>query len=133
MNKLTTAGYFMKRLRDSGYIVDRIFINYSQVDPRAWTVIIDPNVASVLCTCYINDPILGESFFEIHDGGQFIPQRLFKIKTSSIEVFVSYLVKFGINNKAESYSNSRNNYQEDKHFVDKELPEIGAVGHELND
>jgi hypothetical protein len=106
-NKLTTLGYFLKRLRDSGYVVDKMFINYSQVDPRAWTVMIDPGVASVLCTCYINDPMLGESFFEIHDGGQFIPQRLFKIKTNSIEVLIEYLVKFGINNKAESYPHIR--------------------------
>lgn len=106
-NKLTTLGYFMKRLRDSGYVVDKVMMNYGVHDPRAWTVIIDPGVASVMCTCYINDPMLGESFFEIHDGGQFIPQRLFKIKTSSIEVFISYLVKFGINNKSPSYPNNR--------------------------
>jgi hypothetical protein len=107
-NKLTTLGYFVKRLRDSGYVVDKLFINYGQADPRCWTVIIDPAVASVMCTCYVNDPMLGESYFEIHDGGQFIPNRHFKIKTNSIEVFVSYLVQFGINNKAESYPYARN-------------------------
>ncbi len=112
-NKLTTLGYFIKRLRDSGYVVDKMFTSYGPADPRAWTVIIDPNVASVLCTCYINDPMLGESFFEIHDGGQFIPQRLFKIKTNSIEVFVEYLVKFGINNKAESYPHNRHSNRQE--------------------
>ncbi len=132
-NKLTTLGYFMKRLRDSGYVVDRVFTSYSQVDPRAWTVILDPGVASVLCTCYINDPILGESFFEIHDGGQFIPQRLFKIKTNSIEVLVSYLVKFGINNKSDSYPYSRNVPQKETYYIEKELPEVGNIGQEVHD
>jgi hypothetical protein len=45
---------------------------------------------------------MGEEYFELHDGGQFIPDR-FKIKTSSIEVVIEYLVKFGINNKATTY------------------------------
>lgn len=107
-NKLTTLGYFTKRLRDSGYVVDKLFIDYGQHDPRAWSVIIDPGVASVVCTCYVNDPMLGETYFEIHDGGQFIPNRLFKIKTSSVEVFVSHLVQFGINNKSPSYPHGHN-------------------------
>jgi hypothetical protein len=39
----------------------------------------------------------------MYDGGQFIPDH-FKIRTSSIEVVVEYLVKFGINNKASTYA-----------------------------
>lgn len=131
-NKLCTLGYFTKRLRDSGYVVDKVMMNYGIHDPRAWTIIIDPGVASVMCTCYINDPMLGESFFEIHDGGQFIPQRLFKIKTSSIEVFISYLVKFGINNKSSQYPHNRYNQngnrqmemEDDSFKDDKVLEEI---------
>jgi len=102
-NKLTTMGYFIKRLRDSGYVVDRLYLNYSQTDPRSWSVVIDPRGASIFCTCYQNDPSLGSVYFEIYDGYQFIPSR-FKIETSSIETFIEYLVKFGINNKARSYS-----------------------------
>jgi len=101
-NKLTTMGYFIKRLRDSGYIVDKLYTNYSLTDPRSWSVVIDPHCASVFCTCYQNDPNLNCSYFEIYDGGQFIPGR-FKIETSSIESFVGYLVKFGINNKIKNY------------------------------
>lgn len=112
-NKLTTLGYFKKRLRDCGYIVDEVFRSYSQLDPRLWTVIIDPGVASIFCTCYVNankDDIrqsqIGESYFELYDGGQFIPSKV-TIKTSSIEVLVEYLVKFGINNKAPQYPNQK--------------------------
>jgi hypothetical protein len=103
-NKLTTLGYILKRLRDSGYYAHRIFTEYSEGDPRAWTIVIDPGVASVFCTCYINDPDLNESYFELYDGGQFIPGRL-KLKTSSLEVLIEHLVRYGINNKAPDYHN----------------------------
>lgn len=101
-NKITTCSYFIKRLRDSGYVVDKLFGEYAYIDPRSWTVVVDPNVASVIITCYNNHNEMGEEYFELHDGGQFIPDR-FKIKTSSIEVVIEYLVKFGINNKASTY------------------------------
>ena len=101
-NKLTTMGYFMKRLRDSGYVVDRVFTGYSMIDARTWTVVVDPGCASLLVTCYQNDPEPGTSYFEMYDGGRFIPGRL-KLETSSIETFIGYLVKFGINNKYKAY------------------------------
>jgi hypothetical protein len=101
-NKLTTLGYFLKRLRDSGYYAYKIFTDFSDSDSRAWTVIIDPGVSSVFCTCFINDPYLDESYFELYDGGSFIPGR-YKLKTDSFEVFVEHLVKFGINNKTPDY------------------------------
>ena len=94
-NKLTTLGYTLKRFRDSGYKANKLFAEYADIDPRAWTIIIDPGVASVFCTCYINDPYIGETFFEIFDGNQYIPGRL-KIQTSSFEVIVEHLVKYNI-------------------------------------
>lgn len=103
-NKITTQSYFVKRLKDSGYVVYKIFDEYGETDPRSWTVIIDPGYASVLCTCYVNDKnMLGDTYFELYDGGQFIPEK-FKLKTDSIEVIISYLVKYGINNKSEHYN-----------------------------
>lgn len=108
-NKLTTLGYFMKRLRDSGYVVDRLYTNYSVTDPRAWSVVIDPYCASIFCTCYQNDPELNASYFEMYDGGQFIKPGRVKIETSSIEVFIQYLVQFGINNKSRYYAENAEN------------------------
>ena len=105
-NKLTTLGYVLKRLRDSGYYVHKLFTDYSSADPRAWTIIIDPGVASVFCTCYVEDPVLEETYIELYDCGQFIPGRL-KLKTDSFEVLVEYLVKCGIHNKAESYPSDK--------------------------
>ena len=103
-NKVTTQSYFIKRLKDSGYMVYKIFDGYSEADPRNWTVMIDPGNASVFCTCYVNHKdLFGETFFEFYDGGQFIPEK-FKLKTDSIEVIISYLVKYGINNKSNIYN-----------------------------
>lgn len=111
-NKLAKQAYFIMRLRGSGYNVERIFpklsgedgtvqLGYSKSDSRMWTIIINPGQASVFCTCYVNngenDDINPKSkcFFEIYDGGQFIPGR-FKIDTASIEVFIERLMKLGI-------------------------------------
>jgi hypothetical protein len=92
----------LKRLRDSGYYAYKLFNDYNEGDPRAWTIVIDPGFASVFCTCYVNDPFIGSSYFEFHDGGRFIPGRL-KITTQSFEVLIEKLVYYGINNKSESY------------------------------
>lgn len=94
-NKITTLGYLLKRLRDSGYIANKLFANFGEADPRAWTVVIEPGKRSVFCTCYINDPYIGENYLELHDGGQYIPGRL-KIQTSSFEVLVQHLTQYGI-------------------------------------
>lgn len=101
-NKLTTVGYFIKRLRDSGYVTNKVFTDYSKIDPRSWTVVVDPRNSSVFITCYNNHNSMGEEYFELHDGGQFLPDR-FKLKTSSIETIIEYLVRFNINNKSISY------------------------------
>lgn len=101
-NKLTTVGYFIKRLRDSGYVTNKVFTDYAKIDPRSWTVVVDPRNSSVFITCYNNHNSMGEEYFELHDGGQFLPDR-FKLKTSSIETIIEYLVRFNINNKSNSY------------------------------
>jgi hypothetical protein len=102
-NKITTCSYFIKRLRDSGYVADKLYADFNVSDPRSWVVLVDPSVASVFITCYNNHNELGEEYFEMYDGGRFIPDG-FKIKTSSIEVIIEYLVNFGINNKASTYA-----------------------------
>ena len=100
-NKLAKQAYFIKRMRDSGYQIEKIYDLFSKTDPRAWTIMINPGTASVFCTCYSNH---GESdeidldsscFFELFDGGQFIPSRI-KIDTSSFEIIISHLIKFGV-------------------------------------
>jgi len=96
-NKIKTAGYFIKRLKDSGFVVFKIFNAYSQVDPRRWTVLIDPGVSSVYVTCYTNKNEINEVLFEIDDGGNRFSKGMY-FKTESIETLVSLLIEKGVNN-----------------------------------
>lgn len=94
-NKITTLGYTLKRFRDSGYNANKLFAEYKETDPRSWTILIDPGGTSVFCTCYVNDPYMGETFFELYDGNQYIPGKL-RIKTSSFETLIEYLIRYNI-------------------------------------
>ena len=102
-NKVTTPGYFLKRMKDCGVNADKLQINYTQLDPRAWTIIIDPGLANIFCTCYVNHNVPNNNYFELYDGGQFIPGK-FSIKTDSIEVIINYLHKFNIINQSHNSS-----------------------------
>jgi len=96
-NKLKTAGYVIKRLRDNGFIVIKMFAFYAKSDPRRWTVLINPGGESVYMTYYANLEQLDESTFELNDGGSRIPKNL-HIKTDSLEVIIEYLLSHGVMN-----------------------------------
>jgi len=118
-NKLTTLGYFTKRLRDSGFAVQKVFTDYSDADSRQWSVVIDPARASVMCTCYVNDNDLGDTYFELYDGRHYVPGR-FLINTSSIEIIIENLIKFGIDNKNNPVINTyRPRYENDDRGNDR--------------
>ena len=100
-NKLKTAGYFIKRLKDNDFVTLRIFDKYSKSDPRKWTVLVDPGGASVFVTCFENTPFKGEYLFSFNDGNQIFNNN-FSLKTDSIEVVVSKLLKSGVQQKDKS-------------------------------
>lgn len=116
MNKPTTLGFFMKRLRDCGYNVEKLYIGYSDMDPRIWTVVIDPYGASVFCTCYVNKSNFGDDYFEFYDGGQFLPN--YKIKTQSVEVLIEHLNKCGIVHKNKEYNDIQPQKEELKNDIE---------------
>lgn len=94
-NKLRTAGYFIKRLRDSGFVTIRVFNGYSGADPRKWTVLVDPGNTSIFITCFENHPFKGEYLFTFEDGNQrFRPG--YNLKTDSIEIVVNKLLSSGV-------------------------------------
>lgn len=95
-NKLKTAGYFIKRLRDSGFETLRVFNDYSESDPRKWTILVDPARSSVFITCFENKPFKGEYLFTFEDGNQYFKNN-FSLKTHSIEVVVNKLLDSGVN------------------------------------
>ena len=96
-NKVKTAGYFIKRLKDSGFVVLKMFNAYSQADPRRWTVLVDPGYHSVYITCFTNKNERKEVLFEFDDGGNRF-NKGFYMKTDSIEVIVNFLIEKGVNN-----------------------------------
>jgi len=99
-NKIKTAGYFIKRLKDSGFVVFKMFNAYSETDPRRWTVLVDPGVASIYITCFSNKNEINETLFEIDDGGHLFNKGTF-YKTDSIETIISTLIQKGVNNDAK--------------------------------
>jgi hypothetical protein len=105
-NKLKTPGYFIKRLRDNGFVVIRLFSVYAKQDPRRWTVMVNPTDSSVFITCYANKNDLGEILFEFNDGGNQIPKN-YSIKTDSIEVIIDYLLTHGVCNNHDYRGRSR--------------------------
>ena len=96
-NKLKTAGYTIKRLKDNGLVVFKMFNAYSSIDPRRWTVLINPGSDSIYLTCYHNKDNINEIMFEFDDGGNNF-NRGFFVKTESVEVLVSTLLDKGISN-----------------------------------
>lgn len=96
-NKIKTAGYFIKRLKDNGFVVLKMFNAYSDADPRRWTVLVDPGFHSVYITCFSNKNEKGEVMFEFDDGGNRF-NKGFYLKTDSIEVVVNNLIEKGVNN-----------------------------------
>ena len=96
-NKIKTAGYFIKRLKDNGFVVLKMFNAYSDADPRRWTVLVDPGYHSVYITCFTNKEEKGDVLFEFDDGGNNF-NKGFYLKTNSIEVVINQLIDKGINN-----------------------------------
>ncbi len=61
-NKLTTLGYTLKRFRDSGYMANKLFAEYHEGDPRAWTIMIDPGFRTdnMVTLLYVSEPLFIE-------------------------------------------------------------------------
>jgi hypothetical protein len=94
-NKITTQGYFVKRIRDSGYVVDRIYSKYNDTDPRKWTIVINPSFESIFITCRDNGEWPWRGLYEFSDNGVKIP-RGFHVNTESVDVVVHHLKSFKV-------------------------------------
>ena len=125
-NSLKTPSYFIKRLKDSGFIVWKMFSEYGEHDPRCWTILVDPSGASVFITCYENKDFFGDVMFEINDGGKKFVKN-FSIKTESLEVIVTHLLSAGVSNNANTspYSKAKYDNGEQGQQRQKETSEIG--------
>lgn len=114
-NKIKTAGYFIKRLRDNGFIVLKMFFRYGKHDPRRWTILVDPSGSSVFITCYTNKDFFDDVMFEFNDGGVKFPKN-FSLRTDSLEVVIQNLLTRGVNNEPINsiyVKKELNNYNEE--------------------
>jgi hypothetical protein len=102
-NNIKTQSYFIKRLRDSGFIVIKVYDTYGEHDPRKWTIMIDPEGASVMITCYENKEFRGDVVFEFNDGGCKFPKN-YNLKTRSMEIVMTTLIEKLIPQKNEGCS-----------------------------
>ena len=91
-NNIDTKSYFVKRLRDCGYDVVNLYDGYLEVDPRKWTILIDPKGVNLLITCYKNRGEHNDHQYEFNDGGNLFPMN-FVIQTVSMEVIITNLVE----------------------------------------
>lgn len=102
-NKISTKSYLVKRLKDSGFNIEKLDnLRYIETDSRKWSVIIDGGVSTVFLTCYKNGNI------HLYDGNRFLNSRIF-VDTDSIEVLIEHFNSKGIINKHYSYGNNNNN------------------------
>lgn len=102
-NKISTQGYFIKRLKDNGYVVWRIFDKYNIGDHRKWTILVNPGFQSVYITCIVNMEAIDDTpVFSFDDGGVYIRKDL-QLKTSRIEDIINHLLKNGVTSDAEDF------------------------------
>lgn len=110
-NSLSTPGYFLKRVRDAGFIAIRVFQDYAPEDTRKWTVMINPSRESIMITCLNITNEQGNELtkFSLHDGGVKWPTN-FIISTSSINVIIQELLDHEIefDNRKSKYFKERN-------------------------
>ena len=94
-NNVTTQGYFIKRLRDNGFLTSRVYDRYAKTDRRKWTVVVNADTDSVFITCVDNGEWPYKGMYHIDDGGTHFPSNLY-INTLSVEVVIKHLLEFKI-------------------------------------
>lgn len=112
----------MKRMKDAGYRIWKMFDKYGPHDSRYWTMLIDPGGYSIWVTCHFNKDEINDVMFELDDGGNYIPRRLM-IKTASIETIISNLYKFKIDNQPFDSSLIEINNEDDRQTKKRSEPE----------
>ena len=108
MNSLSTQGYFVKRLRDAGFVVIKLFSDFASEDDRKWTIMVAPGKQSVQITCYKRLNSENDIFFKIEDGNRIWKNNYF-LNTSSVNVVINELVENKISKVDETDEKYRKN------------------------
>lgn len=103
-NKITTLGYFTKRLKDNGFVVWKIFNKYAESDSRHWSILVNPGEESVYITCFVNaDGLNSIPVFEFNDGSNIFRTNL-KVSSSSMVVIINHLLTNGVTQNSTLYT-----------------------------
>jgi hypothetical protein len=109
IQKISTLGYFTKRLKDNGFVVWKMFNKYSMGDHRRWTVLINPGYHSLYITCSINEEELDYMpNFHFYDGGWFMKNKQSSLATKSMEVIITFLLDNNITPDSTLYKKELN-------------------------
>tara|TARA_B100000676_G_C17500214_1_gene542800 strand:+ start:220 stop:564 length:345 start_codon:yes stop_codon:yes gene_type:complete len=108
-NKISTLGYFVKRLKDNGFIVWKIFNKYNIGDHRKWTILINPEFQSVYITCFVNLEGLDDTPQFMFDDGNIFFKKNTLLKTNSIETVVQHLVDHNVGQNLKQFDNTVRN------------------------
>lgn len=109
-NKLYTRSYFIKRLIEKKFYVQKVIdtfstenqIAYQQNDSRYWTILVNPNRDNVFITCMKNDMNNYKFRFTSKNDVNTI------IETESMEVIISTLINI-INGPVNQNENNKTN------------------------
>jgi len=89
-NKLSTLGYFRKRLRDAGIESKVLIKDYIESDKRKWTISIYKDL-SIICTCSKTNSANDHNFFNFNDFGQYVNPINTVFSTDSFNVIEKFL------------------------------------------
>ena len=94
----------MKRMKDNGYVVWKMYNKYSYMDSRLWTVLVNPGAESVYITCRkdMSQGKLSLPEFEFNHDYMKLQKNL-KVRTLSMEVIINTLVRGGVTSDSELY------------------------------
>jgi hypothetical protein len=108
-NKISTLGYFMKRLKDNKFVVWKIFDAYSMADWRKWTVLVNPGYQSIYITCCVdNQSLKPDPIFSFDDGGAWGMKKNERLQTKSMEIIINKLVEHGVTPDSTYYTEREN-------------------------
>ena len=102
-NKISTLGYFTKRLKDNGYIVWKMFDQYNVGDQRKWTVLINPGFHSLYITCFVNMETVDDTpEFQFDDGNTYMRKDT-RIKTNTIQSVITHMLESGVTANSDEF------------------------------
>ena len=124
-NNITTKSYLVKRLKDSGYDINKLDnIVYDKNDKRKFSILLDNGGNSIIITVYKDEKIempdgktkTLQGKIQFYDGGRIHNAHL-NHRTESVEVIYEYLNEKGVVNKHYTYLARKPIYGTDGKFL----------------